>query len=70
MVGSLLTYNDRIISLRWDVRAHKASLTPLLSIEVPVPSQEGHQSCICLLSVSILPRCFNVATLLNVSNNN
>jgi len=44
-----------IMSLRVDVRAHKASLTPPLFIEVSVPSQESERSCICVLVVSILP---------------
>jgi hypothetical protein len=33
---------------------HKTSLTLPLFIEVPVPSQESEQSCICVLGVVIL----------------
>ena len=42
-------------SLRREVWAHKTSLTPPLFIEVPVPSRESDQSCICVLGVWILP---------------
>jgi hypothetical protein len=38
---------DKIISLRGEAWVHKTSLTPPLCIEVPVPSQESEQSCIC-----------------------
>ena len=31
------------------------SLTPLLFIEVPVPSKKSERSCICVLEVSIMP---------------
>ena len=33
------------------VWVHKTSLTPSLLIEVPLPSQESDQSCICELGV-------------------
>ena len=42
-----------ITSLRVEVWEHKSSLTPSLSIEVPVPSTESERSCICVLGVSI-----------------
>jgi hypothetical protein len=48
----LLFYSS---SPRGKVWAHKASLTPLLFIEVSVPSQISQRSCICVLEVSILP---------------
>ena len=32
-------------------RIHKASLTPPLSIEVPVTSLESERSCICVISI-------------------
>jgi hypothetical protein len=34
---------------------YKASLTPPLFIEMPVPSQESERSCNCLLGVSVVP---------------
>jgi len=37
--------HDHIISLRADILVQQTSLTPPLLIEVPVPSQEGGQSC-------------------------
>jgi hypothetical protein len=42
-------------SLRGEVWARKTSLTLPLFIELPVPSQESAQSCICVLRVSIFP---------------
>jgi hypothetical protein len=45
--------DDRIISLRVEVWDHKSSLTPPLSIDVSMPSQEGERSCNCVLGVSI-----------------
>ena len=42
---AILLYDDRVIT----------SLTPPLVIEVPVPSQENKQPCICMLGVSIVP---------------
>ena len=39
--------HDRIISLREADWVHKTSLAPPLFIEVPVPSQDNEQSCIC-----------------------
>ena len=57
--GILLAYgkhlHDRIILLGGNVCAHKASLTPPLFVEVPVPSGEIETSCMCVLEVSILP---------------
>ena len=40
--------HDRIIFLREEVRTYKTSLIPPHFIEVPVPSQEREQSCICV----------------------
>jgi hypothetical protein len=58
-VGILFTWGrhlyNRIITLRRDAWARKASLSPPLFIEVSVPSQESERSCICVLHVSILP---------------
>jgi hypothetical protein len=58
-VGIILTcgkqLRDHIISLRVEISANKTSLILPLLIEVPVPSQESEQSCICMLGVSILP---------------
>ena len=34
---------------------HKATLTPPLFIEVPVPNDESERSGICVLGISILP---------------
>jgi hypothetical protein len=45
--------DDRIISLRMEVWAHKISLTPPPFIEMFVPSQESERSCIRVLGVSI-----------------
>jgi hypothetical protein len=42
-------------SLRGEVWARKTRLTLPLFIELPVPSQESAQSCICVLRVSIFP---------------
>jgi len=36
------------------ITSSETNLTPPLFIEVPAPSQESEQSCICLLGVSIL----------------
>ena len=47
--------HDIVISLRWEVWAHKTSLTPLLFIEVPVPRPEFGRSCICVIGLSISP---------------
>ena len=59
MVGILLTcikhLHDHNISLRGEGQEHKTSLTLPLFIEVPVPSQESEQSCICVLGEYILP---------------
>ena len=41
--------------LRGDVLAHKTSVAPPLCIEVPLPSHESEQSCICVLEIYILP---------------
>ena len=49
--GKLL--HDHIISLRGE--AHRTSLPLPHFIEVPIPSQESEQSCICGLGVSIFP---------------
>jgi len=43
--------HDRIISLKGEVWTYETSLTPLLFIEVPVPSQESEWWCICVLGV-------------------
>ena len=52
-VENLLTcrkhLHNRIISLRGEVWAHKASLKPPLYIGLPVPCQEGERLCICVL---------------------
>ena len=53
-VGILLTSGIHLHDHIIQVRANKSSLTPPLFIEVPVPSQEIEQSCICVLRVSIL----------------
>jgi hypothetical protein len=45
--------HDILILLRWDVWGY--SLTPLLFIEVPVPSQKSEWSCISVLGLSFLP---------------
>ena len=59
MVGILLTcikhLHDHNISLRGEGQEYKTSLTLPLFIEVPVPSQESEQSCICVLGEYILP---------------
>ena len=47
--------HDIVISLRWEVWAHKTSLTPLLFIEVPAPRPEFGRSCICVIGLSISP---------------
>ena len=44
--------HDTIMLLRWEVWGY--SLTPLLFIEVPVPSQESGWSCISVLGLSLL----------------
>ena len=44
--------NIQTISNIW---IHRTSLTPPLSIEVPVPCQESEWSCICVLEVSVVP---------------
>ena len=44
-----------IISLIKLIWPYKSSLTLPLFIEVPVPSHESEQLCICVLEVSILP---------------
>jgi hypothetical protein len=46
--------HNLIISLRRQVWAHKNSLTLPLLIEVPVPSQESKQSCICVRGINFL----------------
>jgi len=46
--------HDRTIPIRGEVLTHKTSLTPPHCIEIPVASQEGERSCICLLGVMIL----------------
>jgi len=49
-VGILLAcwkhLHDCIISLRWEVCAHKTCLTPSLFIKVPVRSKKSKRSCI------------------------
>ena len=37
---------------RGEVCAHKTSLTPPLVVEVPVSSQEGEQSYICVMDIN------------------
>ena len=44
-----------ILSLREELWAHGASLTPPLFIEVSLRSKESERSCICVLGVLILP---------------
>ena len=46
-------------TLAWDL-SEKTSLTPLLFIEVPVPTQKSGRSCICVLRVSFLPLFFSI----------
>jgi hypothetical protein len=46
--------HDHIIELRGEAWAHKTSLTPPVSIRVPVPSQESERPCSCVLVVSSL----------------
>ena len=57
-VGILLTcgnhFDDRIFSQRGDAWSHKTRITPLLLIEVQLPSQESEQ-CSYVLGVSSLP---------------
>jgi hypothetical protein len=45
--------HDHIISLRGEGWIYKTNLTPPLSIEVTVSTQESERSCICMLKVSI-----------------
>jgi len=63
-VGILLAcakhLDDRITLLRWEVWAHKYSLTPPLIMEVSVPRQEIAQSCIYVLGVPILILHFGI----------
>ena len=50
--------NDWIVLLRtsvWYKISLNTSLTPPLSIEVPIPSQGSSWSCICVLRISTLP---------------
>jgi hypothetical protein len=54
--------HDRLISLWGEVCVHKTTLTPRLCTELPVPSQESEQSCMCVLGVLIL----HIATILRV----
>jgi hypothetical protein len=43
---------DRITSRRGDIWVHKTNLTPPLSIEVSVPSQESEMTCIfCVMGI-------------------
>ena len=52
---SILSFaNVFIIKCMKQFRSHKASLTPPLRIEVPVPSQESQPSCIHVLGLSVL----------------
>ena len=50
--------NDWIVLLQtsvWYKISLNTSLTPPLSIEVPIPSQGSSWSCICVLRISTLP---------------
>jgi len=46
--------HDRISSLRGEVCAYKASLTPPYFIEVLVPSQKSERSCLCVLRLMLI----------------
>jgi len=54
-VGILLTrgkhFYDRIFLFKWEMWAHRYSLTLALLILVHVPCQESGRSCICVLGV-------------------
>jgi hypothetical protein len=47
-----LTFKNK---LRGEVYAHQTSFTPSLFLNVPVPKQVSHRSCICVLMKWMLP---------------
>ena len=55
MTGLIVLVNDTnyiIKSLKGEVQVNETNLTPLLSIEVPKPSQVSERSCTCVINVS------------------